>query len=300
MKYLLRKEKPYFELARSGKRITHIAIAIPIIFVFIIAGGIFSQAFLYHFVFGNPQLEPLYRTFYQLTVDFSLIIFFLWLWIRFFEGRAFYTIGFTKQNALKKYFRGFLIGLGMLTVVVGTMAILGLINFDKANITFDSNTLWVVFVMLIGYMIQGASEEIIFRGWQLQVIGARYKPWLGILISSIIFALLHSLNSGVTIIAIVNIFLFGILLAFFVMRNNDIWAACGWHSAWNWAMASIYGLEVSGSHKIGSILNLSSSGPTYLSGGAFGPEASIITSVVLLTGIIIVIKLKPKKKLEIE
>lgn len=295
MKNLLSRETAFFELAKSGKRISHIAIAIPMIFVFLIAGFALSEVLLFHVIFKSPELEPVYRSLYQLAISFSSVILFLWLWIRFFEGRKFFTIGFTKQNALKKYLSGFMIGLGMLTLVIGIMAIAGLINFERANISFGSHTFWIAFLMLIGYIIQGASEEIIFRGWQLQVIGARYKPWLGIVITSILFSLLHGMNSGVTLIAIVNILLFGVLLALFVLRQNSLWAACGWHSAWNWAMASIYGLEVSGTDKIGSFLNLSTSGADYLSGGAFGPEASIITSIVLLIGIILIIFVKPKK-----
>jgi len=300
MKNLLSRETPYFELARSGKRISHIAIAILMVIGFIILGSLFSDFLLFNLILGNPVLKPVYKSFYQLVIGFLSMILFLWLWVRFFEGRKFFTIGFTKQNFLKKYLNGFLIGLGMLTLVVGIMIMAGLVKFNVANISFNANTLWIVILMLIGYMIQGGSEEIIFRGWQLQVIGARYKPWLGIVISSIMFALLHGLNKGITIVAIVNILLFGLLLAFFVLRKNSIWAACGWHSAWNWGMSSIFGLEVSGSEKIGSILNLSSSGPDYLAGGIFGPEGSIITTIVLFFGIILMITLKSKKSIEIQ
>lgn len=295
IKKLLSKESPYFELAKSGKRISHIAIAIPMIFVLIIGGFALSDILVFRTILGNPQLAPLYKSFYQLTIGFSTIILLLWFWIRFFEGRKFFTIGFTKQNALKKYLSGFLIGFGMLTLVIGLMAIGGFISLDVDKITFNTNILWIALIMLIGYIIQGASEEIIFRGWQMQVIGARYKPWLGLVISSILFALLHSGNSGASPLAIINIVFFGILLALFVLRQNSLWAACGWHSAWNWGTASIYGLEVSGSEKLGSILNVSSSGPEYLSGGSFGPEASVITTIVLIIGIVILLCFNPKK-----
>jgi len=295
MKNLLNSESPYFELAKSGKRISHIAIAISMIFVIIIGGATISDGLLLELVIGRSNLTPLYRNFYQLTIGFSSMIFLLWLWIRFFEGRKFFTIGFTKQNALKNYVQGFIIGFGMLSVVIGLMSVGGFINIDVDKITFGTDILWIALIMLIGYIVQGASEEIIFRGWQMQVIGARYKPWLGLVISSVLFALLHSLNNGVSILAIFNIVLFGVLLALFVLRYNSLWAACGWHSAWNWGTASIYGLEVSGSQKLGSILNLSSSGPEYLSGGSFGPEASVISTIVLIIGIIIIILFKQKK-----
>ena len=295
-KDLFSSTNTFFALARNGKRITHIALAIPLLLVFFIAGFIFSEIIIYQFILQRPELSPVYREFYNLAFSFGSVVIFLWLWVRFFEKRSFRTLGFTKGGALKQYINGFLSGFIMLSIVIGLMAVFGTISFQENPKPFSFNFLGIMLLMLLGYIIQGATEEIIARGWQFQVIGARYKPWLGALISSIVFALLHGLNTGVTFLAIINLLLFALLLIFLIVYNQNIWAACGWHTAWNWTMENIYGLKVSGTQGFGSVLNLSSEGSEIITGGEFGPEGSILSTVVLLLGMIVIITLKAKNK----
>ena len=293
---LFSPEKHFFLMAKEGKRITYIAIAIPIVWVIISIGLLFSEIFLFEIVFQNPEVAPVFRTLYSLTVSVLFVMLFMWLWIRFFEKRSLKTIGLSSKNALKKYLLGFLTGVMMIFSVVGLMAIFGYLNFNSISLSVGYDTLGIVLLYLIAYIIQGANEEIISRGWQFQVIGVRSKPWIGAIISSISFALLHGFNAGVSIISIMNLLLFSFLLILFVLRDNSIWAACGWHTSWNWTMGNILGLNVSGSKEFGSLLNLTTKGPDFLSGGTFGPEGSIITTIVFIIGIILFFVLRGRKK----
>ena len=292
---LFSPEKQFFLMAKEGKRISHIAIAIPIIWVIISIGLLFSEIFLFEIVFQSPQVAPIFRTLYSLTVSVFFVMLFMWLWIRLFEKRSLKTIGLSGKNALKKYLLGFITGVMMILSVVGLMAIFGCLNFNNISVSVGFDTFGIVLLYLIAYIIQGANEEIISRGWQFQVIGARYKPWIGAIISSISFALLHSFNEGVGIISIINLLLFAFLLILFVLRDNSIWVACGWHTSWNWTMGNILGLNVSGSKEFSSLLNFSTKGPDFISGGTFGPEGSIITTIVFMIGIILFFVLRGKK-----
>jgi membrane protease YdiL (CAAX protease family) len=288
---LFNSEKAFFSMAKEGKRITHLAISIPLVVVVILAGVLLSELLLYEIVFQNPELSIPLRKFYSFTVTVSIVIFFLWLWIRFFEKRPLKTIGLRGKNAFKKYLFGFLTGIIMMSAVIGLMKIFGSVSNVKLPVTSSLDEVAVVLLLLAAYIVQGANEEILSRGWQFQVIGARYKPWIGALISSIIFVLLHGFNNGISIISVLNLFLFAFLLILFVLRDNSIWAACGWHSSWNWTMENIFGMNVSGSESVGSILNLSVKGPDFLSGGDFGPEGSVFTTIILFIGISFVIGL---------
>ncbi|KPK84936.1 MAG: hypothetical protein AMS27_08700 [Bacteroides sp. SM23_62_1] len=281
-------------MAKEGKRISHMAIAIPMAVVVIIAGILFSELFLFETVFQNPKISPVFRKFYSLTVTVSFVIFFIWLWIRFFEKRSLNTIGFVGKNAFKKYLAGLLTGFMMMSGVIGLMYIFGSVNNIKSMVSDGSDNTGIVLLFLIAYIIQGANEEIISRGWQFQVLGARYKPWIGALVSSTIFVLLHGLNNGISIIAVLNLFLFSFLLILFVLRDNSIWAACGWHSSWNWTMENIFGMNVSGTEGVVSLLNFSVKGPDFLTGGDFGPEGSIFTTFIFLIGILILLGLRTK------
>jgi hypothetical protein len=294
LKDLFNSENEFFNYARSGKRITHIALAIPLVIIFIfgsmIISGIPGQLLVDYFDLGKPVIE-----FYNLFVSFGILIIVVWLWVRFFEKRSIKTLGFTGNNAFKKYIKGFISAIIMLSIVLLLMTIFGKVGFNENPKPLNLN-LWGIFLlMLIGYVVQGAAEEILVRGWQFQVIGARYKPWLGLVISSVIFALLHGTNNGVSMLAIINLLLFAILLILFILYEKSIWAACGWHTAWNWSMENVFGLKVSGSEGLGSMLNLTAEGPNYITGGNFGPEGSILTSFVLFGGMIVLLFLNSKK-----
>lgn len=294
LRNLFSPNNEFVNLARSGKRITHIAIAIPFIIVFLIVGGIIS------FIPGQflvDKLDPgeAFISFYNLFISFGITIVLVALWVRFFEKRSFRTLGFTAHGALKKYVKGFFAGLLMLSIVIGLISLFGKVDIVENPNPFNFKVLGIIGLFLIGYMVQGAGEEILARGWQFQVIAARHKPWIGAVISSIMFALLHGFNSGISVIALINLFLFAVLLLFFILHDRSIWAACGWHTSWNWALENIFGLKVSGSEGIVSVFKFSTQGPNYITGGDFGPEGSILTSLVLIGGMIFILIFEARK-----
>ena len=291
IRILFSSENDFFVLAKNGKRITHIAIAIPLLIVFFIVGFIFSEFVLYQIILQRPKFTEVFNEFYTLVVSFGFVMFLLWLWVHFFEKRSFRTLGLTKGRAFFKYITGFLLGFIMLSIVIGLMAVFGTIGFKEDTDPFSIDFLGIMILLLIGYVIQGATEELIARGWTNSSISESV-----FLISSLIFALIHGLNTGISVLAIINLLLFALMLIIFILYNHSIWAACGWHTAWNWAMENIYGLKVSGSEGFGSLLNLTAEGPKYITGGEFGPEGSILTTCVLIAGMLTVIILKSKEK----
>jgi hypothetical protein len=117
----------------------------------------------------------------------------------------------------------------------------------------------------------------------MPVVGARYRPWLGIILSATLFALWHSLNPNLNPIAMVNLFLFGLFAAFYALREGGLWGVFGIHAAWNWAQGNLFGLQVSGLQIAGGTLfNLVETGPDAITGGPFGPEGGLAVTVVLL------------------
>jgi len=302
---LFNPENEFFKLTKNAKRITHIwlsSLFLPAIFLVISA--LLTQYVLAPLYFGDPKMaSSSARAAFGLYSLFTLIIICVALWVKFYEKRPFYTIGFTKKNAVKKYLSGFANGIGMNVSIVLILAILGLIKQGSENLTATGlNAIGGVLVFLFAFIIQGASEEILTRGWMFQVIGARYKPWIGVIITSIAFSLMHSGNDGAGIFAGINIFLVAILLSLFVMKDGSLWGACGWHSAWNWTLGNVFGLSVSGNSEKVSIFNLTTTGNELITGGEFGVEGSLILTL-LLTSMIVFIALyliRKDKKLKRE
>ena len=258
--------------------------------VFILLGVVCGEILIFKYLLGNPSISPLFRELYSFTVTVSCVMFFLWLWLRYIEQRAFRTIGLFPKSILRHYSLGFLTGMVMMLCIVGFIALTGNVHVQNRRVNISVIRIFSSsFVMLFAYIIQGANEEIISRGWQFQVIGRKYSPWLGALVSSILFALLHISASGANLIAFLNLLLFSLLLVLFVLKHQSIWAACGWHSAWNWMMGSVLGLKVSGRNEVGTLFDLRITGSKLISGGKYGPEGSIVATVVLLFGVLMLL-----------
>jgi membrane protease YdiL (CAAX protease family) len=296
---ILNPENEFFTLATNAKRLPHIgfsSLLLPLMFILLAA--IFSQILIMMLTLGDPDRAGLLASELFILIGlFSLSIAALWLWMQIYEERSFWTVGLTKSGWFKKYLSGFGLGILMLGCTIGMMAIWGGIQFEADSLMpTGEDAILPVILFLFGFIIQGGSEEILIRGWQFQVISVRYKPWIGAVVSSLVFALLHGLNNGINAIAILNLLFFSALLILIVLKDGNLWSACGWHSSWNWAMGSVLGLDVSGNHSRGGVfVDLKTAGPEILSGGEFGPEASIVTSIVLLAGILLVLFSKRKE-----
>lgn len=93
----------------------------------------------------------------------------------------------------------------------------------------------------------------------MNVLGARYNPKLGIIISSSVFGLMHLLNPNISAIAVINIILVGIFLILYVIKTGDLWGVCGLHYAWNWTKGNVFGFDVNRNElNLESLIKLSS------------------------------------------
>ncbi len=293
-----------FALARLGKRLPHVILAVGLTFVFVlvaqIGGGIpaalivLALSLLNGGAFSADNPDALTRLILPdtaleqtifLTLAFGPVFLLLWGWLALFEKRPFWTLGMERPGALFKYGRGLLVGLLMFAGAVGMSAILGFMAFEPKTPAQPQGlaAMGGILLVLVGWMVQGAAEEVLARGWLLPVVGARYRPWLGIILSALVFAALHSLNPNLNPIAMTNLFLFGLFTAFYALREGGLWGVFGIHTAWNWAQGNLFGLEVSGLPPAGGTLfNLVETGPDAVTGGPFGPEGGLAVTLVLL------------------
>ncbi|MEM7801397.1 MAG: type II CAAX endopeptidase family protein [Chloroflexota bacterium] len=244
-------------------------------------------------LFADPQLLA------GLTIlSFLGMHIVVWLWIWLMENRSWWTIGLPFraiggwQVALFQYGRGLLIGFGLQMATVGILALLGMISFETPFSGFSGLVLFNVVLLFVSFIIQGAAEEVLTRGFIFQVVGRKYGVWLAVIVSSLIFALLHLGNPNIGPIAVINLFLAGLLFALYALNEGTIWGACAVHSIWNWTMGNLLGLEVSGMEfaaDTGSLIDLQETGPDLITGGAFGPEGGLVvlTLLVLTCGYLI-------------
>jgi membrane protease YdiL (CAAX protease family) len=213
----------------------------------------------------------------------------IWIWLWLFERRPLWSTGM-ERPFLKKYFRGLLWGLLMFTVVVILLALFGFL-IPEAPLLSGLNPLAIASVLFVflGWMVQGAAEELLARGFLLPVIGVRWGPLAGIVISSLFFALLHLSNPHVDFLSLLNLALFGFFAAIYTLYDGGLWGVFAIHAIWNWAQGNLYGLSVSGLEISGGILlDLVENGPDWLTGGFFGPEGGLVVTVVLIISTVLV------------
>ncbi|GAA0092226.1 type II CAAX endopeptidase family protein [Paraclostridium bifermentans] len=245
------------------------------------------------------QNQNLIIQFVQLLA-FGLISSIVFIWVLAIEGREISTLGFYKESWLVKYASGLLIGLLMMSTVVFILYIFGFITIETNSLQpVGTAALLNISIILIGWLIQGATEEIVTRGWLMNVLGARYNITVGLILSSVFFGLIHSENPGINYVAMLNIVLVGILLGLIVINTGSLWVACGIHSAWNFAQGNIFGFQVSGNDVgVGSIVDLNLVGNEFITGGQFGPEAGMVCSFVILVLIVIMLFLSKRDSLK--
>ena len=115
------------------------------------------------------------------------------------------------------------------------------------------------------------------------------------LVSSLIFSGLHVSNGGFNLLGGLNIFLVGLVLCIYMMKRGSIWGACAIHSMWNFAQGCIFRFPVSGINVGCSVIDVKAEAHrSAITGGEFGPEASICATVVLLAALGIVLALKAR------
>lgn len=248
-------------------------------------------AIVFVFIASSLRLSGATLWTFQLVLSFIFPLLLLFIWVKFVEKRRIGTLGLGRDNFLSKFLVGFGIGFLLFTLVTLLMYVTRVIELNQ-SLNKGISFLPGILTVLPGWILQSSTEKIISRGWLMHIIGARHKPIVGFIVSSILFGLLHISNPGVNFISILNIVLVGLMLGLYVIYTQDLWGVCGLHAAWNFTQGNIYGFSVSGLEGYSkSLLTFSSKGSDLMTGGQFGPEASIFSTIVLGLGIIILSKM---------
>jgi uncharacterized protein len=220
---------------------------------------------------------------FQLVLFLSAIleIVLVLLFTRFVDRRPVMDIGFDWPSAKQDAWIGFLLGPALLGA--GSLILYAHQNLQWTGITFDAAGFFLS-VVLIGVI--AVSEEMVIRGYLLRNLLQSMNKWAALGISAALFALAHIGNPGIHSIAILNIFLGGVLLGINYVYTRNLWFAICFHFSWNFFQGPVLGYEVSGLPLQG-ILQQQLSGPGWLTGYQFGFEGSAIATLVMLIAIVL-------------
>lgn len=182
------------------------------------------------------------------------------------------------RDAPKGLGLGLLLGFLLFSLVVGVAAIA-----DVYNIIGEGGIGQLIPVLVAMTILPAFMEEVLFRGILFRWIEEFAGSWAALAVTSALFGLGHILNPNATALSSFAIALeAGVLLGGVYMLTRNLWAAIGLHAAWNFTQGFIFDVPISGIDQQG-LVEAQLSGPTLLSGGAFGLEASLIAIVIATT-----------------
>ncbi|HEM3670458.1 TPA: CPBP family intramembrane metalloprotease [Streptococcus suis] len=209
---------------------------------------------------------------------FSFISLAIILWARFVEKSPWLGLGIRKKGALKDFLLGWGIGAAMLITCVLLMWGFGAIQVTSFQ--FSANLVGEFLILVLAWSIQGTAEELLTRGWMFSSLAAKHNIPVGILVSSLFFSFLHLGNDGISLIPLLDLTLFAILACLVMLKTGNLWVIGGLHAAWNCFQGNVFAFPVSGTQTGQAFIAVETSGPDWLSGGAFGVEGSVISLLI--------------------
>jgi len=166
---------------------------------------------------------------------------------------------------------GVLIGSGMIAAVYLVLWAMGHAAFGDGDGT-EGVALGVTLAVLAAVF-----EELLLRAVLFRHLEDAFGTTVALVVSAAIFGLLHSFNPGATAFSDIAIALeAGVLLALAYASTRNLWLAIGLHAGWNFGEGNIFGAQVSGTAPTPSLVHSTLTGPSLLTGGSFGPEASVV------------------------
>lgn len=212
-----------------------------------------------------------------------------------FERKKGWPLGLKQHGGALWAVHGLLTGAILMTISSVLIWVLG--GIDWQWVGFNRAVLRSLLDGLILFTCVAIYEEILARGYIQGLVKYHYGIISAIVVSSILFAVMHGFNPGTfdSPFPIINLLLAGILLSLSRELSGGLWMPIGLHLTWNYFQGHVYGFSVSGTDPVPSLLDATSAGPALLSGGSFGVEGSFISTVVTVIGIIAVYFIYRKK-----
>ncbi len=216
-----------------------------------------------------------------------IVLAIVWLFRRLLDRRSFRSLGFQFASG---WWLEALAGLGFALLLWSVIFGLSLVFGAATVVAYQwDRTDWVglyggLVLGLVFNVFVGIAEETDARGYVLQNLAEGLNLFPAVLVSSLYFGLLHLLNPGAGLASTLGIFAAGTLLAMGYYATGRLWFPIALHAGWNFAEGPLFGFLVSGL-RMGGLFELRVTGPVWLMGGQFGPEAGGLAIAVEIAAV---------------
>lgn len=223
-------------------------------------------------------------------VRLIIVLFVVHIGMKHFEKEQVKNIGLiSMKDGGRDLIYGLLGGAISMALIFGILLTLGKIALINPlyQPQFPSSVLWGIPM----FIFVGLGEEILTRGYIMYSIGRYNRVWVAVISSALLFAVMHLLNPNMKMLGFINIFIVGILFSYMVIKTGNLWMAIGYHITWNYFQGNIFSFPVSGQNQEGMYM-IQVLEDSIFTGGAFGPEAGIVATIVLGLGFLAVWRYK--------
>jgi hypothetical protein len=209
---------------------------------------------------------------------------------KFLDRRSILSLGLkTDLRALWDLLVGIGIAAAIMAFIYALEWAFGWLSFEGfawQNQSMDAVLIGTLEMLLI-FILVGWEEELLSRGYHLQNLASGINLTWGVILSSLIFALMHLGNPNVSVMAVLGLIAAGFFLAFGYLRTRQLWLPIGLHIGWNFFEGTVFGFQVSGLD-IYRLIEQTVQGPQIFTGGEFGPEAGLILIPGLALGVALI------------
>ena len=198
------------------------------------------------------------------------------------EGRSFGDYGLPLRAAFGRLFwQGTLFGLAEISAVIAAIATFGSYHFGSLAIHGADLLRWAAFWSVF-FVLVGLYEEFAFRGYVQFTLAQAVRFWPAAVLLSAAFGFVHRTNPGESKMGVAGVVLTGLFWCLTLHRTGNLWFAVGMHASFDFGETFLYSVPDSGVIFPGHLSNATLSGPTWLTGGSAGPEASLCDFTMLL------------------
>ncbi len=229
---------------------------------------------------------------YTLTQDIMLyaaslvgVLLSTWFVLRCLDKRSFTDLGLNLKGRGMDLVGGLVVAAVIYAVGFLILLLCRAVTVEGVQVDFISlGSSFVLFILV------ALSEEIMVRGYVLgRLLRTRLNKFVSLGISSVLFALLHTLNPNVASLPMLNLVLAGFLLGASYLYTRNLWFPISLHLFWNWIQGGVLGFKVSGQSFEGSLLSISLPESNWLNGGEFGFEGSILCTILTSVATVLII-----------
>ena len=209
-------------------------------------------------------------------------VFTVWIFRKFIDRKSMLSLGFKLKDYRNDLFAGMGWGFLLILIVFLVLWLSGMVNVTGIRFNLLS-----VFSYFILFIIVALNEEILMRGYILSNLMDSMNKYVALVLTSILFSAMHLLNANTSIFSTFNIFVSGILLGIYFIHKRNLWFPIGMHLTWNFFQGPVFGFNVSGNVTDSIAIN-NITGSELITGGEFGMESSLITTITMLIFITVI------------